>query len=82
MSIKQLYLIKELPREAPFKHHIVTLRKARKEHTCSQCQELIAKGEEYCEVVFGGSGLGGLKFPTRLHMDCLEDYLSAGKTVE
>lgn len=72
---KELYLIKELPREAPFQHWVVTNRKARKTHWCSQCQELIAKGQEYCEVVVGGSGLEGLKFPTRLHSSCLSNYL-------
>lgn len=72
---KELYLIKEMPREAPFRHHIVTLRKARKEHTCSQCRELIAKGEKYCEVTAGGGGLGGLKSPDRLHESCIDRFL-------
>lgn len=72
---KELYLIKDMPREAPFRHKVVTLRKARKIHRCSQCRELIDKGEKYCEVVFGGGGLGSLKFPERVHSSCLSNYL-------
>ena len=72
---KELYLITDMPRESPFQHHIVTVRKAKKEHTCSQCRELIAKGQEYCEVVFGGSGLASLKFPDRVHRNCINNFL-------
>jgi len=75
MAKQQVYEITNMSKEAPFRHEIVTVRKARKEHTCAECRLPIAKGEEYCEVVQGGSGLGGLKFPDRTHRSCLEKYL-------
>jgi len=71
----QLYQVKEMPPEAPFQHKIVTVRKARKEHTCSHCHSIIQGGEEYCEVVAGGSGLAGLKFPDRVHRECIDKFL-------
>jgi len=75
MAKPQLYEIKNLPPEAPFRHKIVTTRKARKEHGCEVCPDPIVRGEEYCEITDGGSGLGGLKFPDRTHQRCLEAYL-------
>ncbi len=74
----QLYQVKEIPLEAPFQHKIVTVRKARKEYPCSHCPQIIQKGEEYCEVVASGSGLGGLKYPNRTHLNCLDSYLRKG----
>lgn len=52
---------------------IATLRHARKSHTCKECPLPIESGTDYYEVVYAGSGLGGLKFPYRYHIDCLED---------
>ena len=80
MAKPQVYEIKNLPPEAPFRHKIVTTRKARKEHSCKVCPNPIAKGEEYCEITNGGSGLGGLKFPDRTHTGCLGKYLEKAKT--
>ena len=75
MAKSQVYEIKNMPPEAPFRHKIVTTRKARKNHPCKVCPEDILKGEEYCEFTDGGSGLGGLKFPDRTHECCLERYM-------
>lgn len=80
MPKSQVYEIKNLPPEAPFRHKIVTLRKARKEHGCKVCPLPIEKGMEYCEITSGGGGLGSLKFPDRTHAGCLEKYLE-GLTV-
>ena len=73
----QLYEIKNLPPEAPFRHKIVTLRKARKEHSCKVCPEPILKETEYCEITSGGGGLGSLKFP-RPHPHRLLGKISGG----
>lgn len=81
MARSQLYEIKNLPPEAPFRHKIVTIRKARKNHACNVCPYPIEKGEEYCEITDGGSGLGGLKFPDRTHTGCLDIYLEKAVTV-
>lgn len=53
---------------------VLTLRKARKEHQCSVCPEPIRSGERYYEIVEGGSGLGRLKFPDRVHLLCINKY--------
>jgi len=54
--------------------YIATLRKARTGKKCSSCGFPIEPGQEYYEVVAGGGGLGWLKFPDYLHIDCLNDY--------
>jgi hypothetical protein len=58
MTNPQLYEIKNLPPEAPFRHKIVTLVKARKEHKCCACGLPIKPGEFYYTIVQGGGGLG------------------------
>lgn len=77
MTKPQTYEIKNLPRRSL--SSIVTLRKARKEHRCQVCPDPIVKGQEYCEITDGGSGLGGLKFPDRCHPECIDDYLERRK---
>ena len=57
------------------KGYIATLHKARKRHKCHACGYPIEPGNYYYSVVKGGGGLGWLKFPDRVHTDCLEDYL-------
>lgn len=54
--------------------YIFTRRKARKDHKCKECPTPIAAGDEYFEVVIGGGGLGSLKFPSRIHIGCLNSY--------
>lgn len=51
-----------------------TLRKARKDHRCSACPEIILKREHYWSIVLNGSGLGSIKFPDRIHLKCLSKY--------
>lgn len=51
--------------------YIAELRRARKSFTCSQCIEEIEKGTLYYSVTKGGGGLGSLKYPDRIHTDCL-----------
>jgi hypothetical protein len=75
MPKPQIYEIKDLPPDTPFHYKIVTPRKARKEHPCKVCPAPIVKGEIYCEITNGGSGLGDLKFPDRTHERCLERYM-------
>lgn len=44
-------------------------------HTCRHCKERIHRGETYYSVTIGGGGLASIKFPDRLHWDCLEGYM-------
>lgn len=43
------------------------VRKARKNHICCECKELIEAVKPYYAVTYGGAGLGNLKFPKRAH---------------
>lgn len=54
---------------------IVNLRTSRKCHKCDECGMLIEEGKEYYSLVWGHSGLGALKFPDRVHKECLEGFL-------
>ena len=49
---------------------IATLRVARKQHTCVTCRMPIYPDERYWDIVHGGSGLRGLKFPDRVCVMC------------
>lgn len=51
-----------------------TLTKARNHHRCAECPEWIEPGSQYYSVFPVGSGLGGIKFPTRAHPECLEKH--------
>lgn len=50
-------------------------RKARKGSKCDQCGLPIEKGTDYYCVYFGGAGLGDIKFPDRVHEECINDHL-------
>ena len=52
------------------------LRRARKYHRCNHCQLLINKGDSYYSVTYAGAGLGSIKFPSRCHQGCLEEFLN------
>lgn len=52
---------------------IAELRRARNEHTCAECGLPITLGEQYYCIYWAGAGLGSLKFPKRVHIDCLKD---------
>lgn len=55
--------------------HIITPMVARKEYKCAKCGLPIKPKRGYCEIVKGGGGLGWLKFPDRVHPNCLAEYL-------
>ena len=55
---------------------IATLTTARKAFICKWCGEIIKPREQYYSIIYAGSGLGGLKYPDRVHIDCVEDYLN------
>jgi len=53
-----------------------TLRVAKKDHTCTECQLEIFRGESYWEIVINGAGLGNRKYPDRTHGgSCLKSNL-------
>jgi len=55
---------------------IITLRKAQKQHPCTNCHEPILKGSVYYTLVVTGSGVNGMKDPDRVHIGCLEPKYS------
>lgn len=57
---------------------VIELRKSRKEHLCLNCGLPIPAKSFYYSVTFGGAGLGSLKFPDRIHLDCVDNYLDFG----
>ncbi len=58
---------------------IVDLKRARKEHQCKECKLPIFKGQLYYSITLAGSGLGSLKFPDRLHLNCINKHLDFSK---
>jgi len=54
---------------------IATLRRARKTHKCVECGLPIEPKTHYYSVTLGGSGLGSLKFPDDIHIECINKYL-------
>ncbi|KKN48218.1 hypothetical protein LCGC14_0654800 [marine sediment metagenome] len=65
----------ELPKEIRLHGRIATLRRAHKSHRCDECNLLIESGQYYYELVWGGAGLGSLKFPDHVHVDCVHTYI-------
>lgn len=55
---------------------IATLVKARKGYKCDECGLPIEKGEQHYCIYIGGGGLGSLKFPDRIHIDCIDSHLN------
>ena len=56
-------------------NRIAILTRSRKYHRCAVCQEYIYKREHYYSITVGGSGLGSIKFPQRVHIHCLDAFL-------
>lgn len=56
--------------------YVYTTRRARVKHTCKMGDGLISPGEHYLEATIGGGGLGSLKFPDRIHLNCKDAYIS------
>ena len=54
---------------------IVERKRARKIHDCKECGEPILQGEVYLSITIAGAGLGSIKFPDRIHLVCLGEYL-------
>lgn len=78
MNTQTLMSLKVL-KELRLNGAILTLRRARKAHYCDECKGQINPGEDYCEEVKGGGGLGWLKFPNRIHLACPDKSASGGK---
>jgi hypothetical protein len=51
-----------------------TMTKARKDHRCKVCPMPIVRGTHYYSVTYNGAGLGSIKFPNRLHIECINKY--------
>ena len=68
-------LIQSRAKRFAFNGQVMTLRIARKDHTCIECHLDIHAEGPYYEVVFASAGLGALKFPYRTHEWCLEKHL-------
>ena len=57
---------------------IATLTLARKTFACAECTLPIPRRTRYYSVVLGGSGLGSIKFPDRIHIECVNKHLGNG----
>jgi len=58
------------------------VRKPRKAHLCSKCDQLIEVAEPYYTVEWAGSGLGSTKRPSRACIACLPEALGIERTSE
>lgn len=58
---------------------VFTLRKARVYHRCTECMHLIDPGDQYYSVTWGGTGLGSLKFPDSIHIECVDKFIDGGE---
>lgn len=56
--------------------YVYTKRRARKYHRCEVCKGDIDPGMQYYAATIGGGGLGSLKFPDRIHLNCKDAYIS------
>jgi len=54
---------------------IAELRRSMKFYPCAQCQKAIKPGDYYYAVTIAGGGLGSIKFPWRVHEDCISQFL-------
>jgi len=54
---------------------IAELHLARKSHKCNECGGEIKPFQRYYSVIFAGSGLGGIKYPDRVHDYCVRAFL-------
>lgn len=53
---------------------ICNLRTSRKCHKCDECGLIIEEKADYYTVEWAHAGLGAIKFPDRVHENCLERY--------
>ena len=60
-------------------NYVYTKRKARKYHRCEACKGDINPGDEYLAATIGGGGLGSLKFPDYVHLQCKEEHETKGR---
>ena len=58
---------------------VYTLRKARACHRCKVCPQPIDPGMLYYSVTWGGAGLGSLKFPDSIHLECVDKIINGGE---
>ena len=54
---------------------VAELVTARKTYKCDECGYPIVPHSDYYTVTIGGGGLGSIKFPDRVHVRCIEEYL-------
>ena len=55
---------------------ICELTRAKKSFKCSWSGLDIVPGEEYYAVAIAGAGLGSIKFPDRVKVDYIDEYLN------
>lgn len=60
-------------KEADTAGKIITMVKGRKGYKCANCGMPIKPGEKHYTVIQGGGGLGWIKFPDRIHLECIEE---------
>jgi len=72
-------MVTPLPTRIIRNGRIAELHRARKQYICLQSGLPIEPGEYYYSITYAGAGLGGLKFPDHIHVNCIEKYLNANR---
>jgi len=70
--------VKVPPKEIRVWGKVAILTRARKGHKCVADEHPIEKGTDYYCVYIGCGGLYNLKFPDRVCVECINDYLTSG----
>jgi len=55
--------------------HAKLVKKSQKAFKCRECGGGVPAGTSYYRVTLCGSGLGSIKFPDPVHIDCVESHL-------
>lgn len=72
MAIQNATLLRNISN----KGRVATLiEKPRLPFICSECSQPLPAGDPHYSVTIGGGGLGSVKFPERVHVDCIYQHL-------
>ncbi|MCJ7743102.1 MAG: hypothetical protein MUO99_00875 [Dehalococcoidales bacterium] len=74
MNIAEVKAELKVMKELRVAGKILTMVKGRKRHKCCVCPMPIEAGETHCAIIQGGGGLGWIKYPDRIHLDCIDNY--------
>ena len=72
---------KEPGKEIRHNGKIATLRRARTSKKCVECVLPIPVQTRYYSVVNGGGGLGSLKYPDAVHIECIRKHFNKQRDI-